>query len=69
MIVRYVDDWSWDLTMYLHTLDIQILDARTGELLANGGWKNSAFHGFYGAGKVTEQVVADILTKMANESD
>jgi hypothetical protein len=35
-IVTYEDRWMWDLTMYMIKLDIQVHDAATGAILANG---------------------------------
>lgn len=42
--VNYTDVRKWDMTMYLHSLDIQFLDGATDELLASGSFRNSLFH-------------------------
>ncbi|WP_279432869.1 hypothetical protein [Luteimonas arsenica] len=41
-IVSYVDVWRWDIVMYLHSVAIKIFDARSGDLLVTGDWKNQA---------------------------
>lgn len=63
-VVKYVDEWKWDITMYLNSLDVQVFDAKSGELLANGTWKNSAVHGFYNEEKITDQVVGELLSEL-----
>ena len=35
-IVTYNDRWMWDITMYMIKLDIQVRDAQSGTVLANG---------------------------------
>ena len=64
VIVRYADNWRWDIAMYLRTLDIQIYDAVSGNLLVSGSWNNSALHGFHGADGVVKQVVDEIFAKL-----
>lgn len=65
LIVKYTDDWKWDLAMYLRRLDVMIFDAKTNVLLASGSWKNSTFHGFYSSEKVVTNVVSDTLSKIS----
>jgi hypothetical protein len=62
LIVKYADDWKWDLKMYLSTLDIMAFDAKSGVLLATGSWKNSTFHGYYSEDKVVSNVMTQTLT-------
>ena len=64
IIVRYSDNWRWDVTMYLRSLDIQVYDAATGTLVASGSWKNSAMHGYHGADGVVKDVVDQIFLKL-----
>jgi hypothetical protein len=59
LIVRYADDWKWDLSMYLWSFDVMVT------LLAAGSWKNSAMHGFHSADKVVAQVVDQTFSKLA----
>jgi hypothetical protein len=63
LIVRYADDWKWDLAMYLWSLDVMVYDSKSGTLIATGRWKNSTFHGFYSSEKIVTQVVDDTLAK------
>ncbi|HEV7489102.1 MAG TPA: hypothetical protein VGQ65_25810 [Thermoanaerobaculia bacterium] len=63
-IVKYNDDWGWDMAMYLKTLDLQIYDAKSGSLLASAGWKNSAMHGFHGLTTVVSDLITGVLNKL-----
>ena len=65
LLVRYSDDWKWDLKMYLRSFDLMIFEAKTNVLLATGSWKNSTFHGFYDEEKVVRNVVTETLEKLA----
>jgi hypothetical protein len=64
IIVRYSDNWRWDMTMYLRSLDIQIYNAKSGTLMGSGTWKNSAMHGYHSAEKVTRKVMDEIFAKL-----
>ncbi len=64
VVVRYTDNWRWDMAMYLRSLDIQIYNASSGTLIASGSWKNSALHGYHSAEKVTRQVMSEVLAKL-----
>jgi hypothetical protein len=33
-IVTYEDEWNWDFTLYMITLEVQVRNARTGQVLA-----------------------------------
>ncbi|QDW67553.1 hypothetical protein [Luteimonas granuli] len=63
-IVNYVDVWRWDIVMYLHSVAIKIFDARNGDLLVTGDWKNSAFHGFQDEKKVVSELVAEMTSRL-----
>jgi|GEM_PF-1749855 len=63
-IVSYVDVWRWDIVMYLQSVAIKIFDARNGDLLIAGDWKNSAFHGFQDESRVVRDLVTDMTTKL-----
>jgi hypothetical protein len=65
VVVKYNDEWSWDMAMYLRALDIQIYDAKSGNLLASAGWKNSALHGFHGLDSIVNDLVNGVLRKLA----
>jgi hypothetical protein len=40
LIVRYTDNWRWDLGMYLRSFDVMVFDAHSKVLLATGSWKD-----------------------------
>jgi hypothetical protein len=65
LIVRYTDNWRWDLAMYLRSFDVMVFDAHSKVLLATGSWKDSAMHGFHSADKVVAQVVDQTFSKLA----
>jgi hypothetical protein len=67
LIVRYADDWKWDLSMYLHSFDLMVFDSKTNTLLVTGSWKDSVAHGYYGADGVVGRVVDDTLGKIATQ--
>ncbi len=64
IVVRYSDEWKWDMTMYLRSLDVQVYSVSTGTLIASGSWKNSALHGYHGAQDVVKDVVDQIFSKL-----
>jgi hypothetical protein len=64
LLVKYADDWKWDLAMYLHSFDLMIFDSKSKVLLATGSWKDSTLHGFRNSEKVVDGVVEQTLGKM-----
>ncbi len=64
VIVRYSDNWKWDMAMYLRSLDIQMYDTSSGGLVATASWKNSAMHGFHSADGVVKNVIDQIFVKL-----
>ena len=50
--------------MYLKSLDINIFDAKSGNLLITGHWQNSAFHGFQNPAEVIKQLTSEMFDKM-----
>ena len=65
LLVKYTDNWRWDIAMYLRTLDVMVYDAHSKALVATGSWRNSALHGFYSADKVVADVVDQTVGKLA----
>lgn len=65
LIFKYVDDWKWDIKMYLRAYEIEVYDAKTNVLLATADWKNSVMHGFYEEDKIVAQVVDQTLGKIS----
>ena len=63
-IISYGDSWRWDLVMYLRLLSLQMYDAKTGDLLVAGEWKDSALHGFRDAKTVMQGLVSEMLSKL-----
>jgi hypothetical protein len=59
--IEYVDEWKWDVVMYLRSLDVTAYDDRTQNLLATASWKNSAMHGFHSKDTVVADVVSETL--------
>jgi hypothetical protein len=64
VVVRYTDQWRWDMSMYLRSLDIQVYSGESGTLLASGSWKNSALHGYHSGAKVTKRVMDEVVAKL-----
>jgi hypothetical protein len=58
--VTYSDHWTWDVSMYLQSLDIQFVDNRSGQLIASGGYRQGFFHGYPDVRETTQQVVNSI---------
>lgn len=63
-IVSYGDVWRWDLAMYLRSLSVRLYDAKNGDLLAIGEWKDSTLHGFRDAKLTMEGLVTEMVTKV-----
>ncbi|MBL0420737.1 hypothetical protein JI739_10310 [Ramlibacter sp. AW1] len=63
-VVSYVDVWRWDVVMYLQSLSVRVFDARTGDLLASGQWRDSALHGYRDARQVMDQLVAETWSRL-----
>ncbi len=63
-IVSYVDVWRWDIVMYLQSVAVKIFDARTGDLLVAGDWKNSAFHGYQDETRIISELVAEMTSRL-----
>jgi len=64
LVVKYDDHWTWDLTMYLRSIDIELFDGKTGSLVAESSWQNSAFHRFPNAGDVVDDLVNQTFDKI-----
>lgn len=65
LLVKYSDQWKWDVTMYLNSFSIEFYNAKTGALLTRGEFKNSALHGYPDAGEVVKGVMDQMFTKLA----
>ena len=49
--------------MYLRTLDVSVIDNRSGKEVANAMYRNSALHGYPDARKTSEELVDLIFQK------
>ena len=59
--VEVIDRWQWDVAMYLASLDIRFVDNATGNLIANGTFRQSTFfHTFPDQKEKTFEVIASI---------
>jgi len=50
--------------MYLQSIDIELFDSKTGSLIAESSWKNSAFHRFPNAEDVVDDLVNQTFEKI-----
>lgn len=64
LVVRYNEDWTWDLTMYLRRAGVMFYDGRTGALIGAADWKNSPFHGFYGVDPIVSKLLDGICSQV-----
>ncbi len=63
--VTFIDRWHWDMTMYLRTLDVSVIDNRSGKEVATAMYRNSALHGYPDPRKTSEELV-DLIFQKAN---
>ena len=61
VIIRYVDEWKWDLGWFLSYLRISFADPKTGEELAYGLFKSSDFHGLHTPAGEVPRIIDSIL--------
>ena len=66
-VLTYVDEWNWDFTLYMIDLDVQVRDARTGQILANAHYDHPAMSGKSPAGMVKADI--DPLFKHRTSND
>ena len=43
--------------MYLKSLEMNIFDAKTGNIIVTGRWENSLFHGFQDSKQVVKELI------------
>lgn len=58
--VEYEDHWLWDLTMYLHSLDIRFIDSQTGQVMGSGAFRQGVIHDYPNPREKTLEVVDSI---------
>ena len=44
LVLHYLDNWTWDMCMYLSSLSIRVIDGSTSEVVATGQYNNSFLH-------------------------
>jgi hypothetical protein len=57
LYVEYVDRWTWDITMYLTSLDVTVKDNRNGEFVASGNFHQSLAHTYPNTAQKSREVV------------
>lgn len=63
--VTFVDRWHWDMTMYLRTLDVAVIDNKSGKEVATAMYRNSAVHGYPDVRKTSEELI-NLIYAQAN---
>jgi hypothetical protein len=51
-VLTYIDEWNWDFTLYMIGLEVQVRDARSGQVLATAHYNHPAMSGKSPAGMV-----------------
>ena len=67
-VVGYIDNWRWDLVMYLQSINIRMYDARSGDLLVSGEWRDSPMHGVRDPQVVVQGLVAEMMARLRGEA-
>lgn len=67
-VVRYIDNWRWDLIMYLQKIDIRMYDAQSGDLLVSGEWKDAPMHGNHDPQVVMQGLLAEMMSRLRGEA-
>jgi hypothetical protein len=63
LVLHYLDDWNWDMSMYLAALNIRVLDESTSEPVAIGTYRTPFFHTY--ANSVKE--VSMLFSRLDNQ--
>ncbi|MES2535847.1 MAG: hypothetical protein V4632_08230 [Pseudomonadota bacterium] len=64
MLVAYSDVWRWDLVMYLKTVNVNIFEAKSGNLVVTGRWDNSPLHGFQDPNQIIKELMSEMMAKV-----
>lgn len=59
--VEYVDRWTWDIAMYLVSLEVSLHEQATRQVVGNGIYRNSFLHTFPNPERMADRVVGRIL--------
>lgn len=63
-VITYTDVWRWDLAMYLQSISINLYDAKSGQLLVSGRWRDSLFHAYNRGESVSKELVTEMFNKL-----
>ena len=61
-LITYEDKWTWDLKMYLESLEIKFLNPTNREVLASGSYHQGVFHGYPDLQQTVEDVIQSIYS-------
>ncbi|MCP4679865.1 MAG: hypothetical protein GY854_31105 [Deltaproteobacteria bacterium] len=66
LVVRFEDEWQWDLKMYLKRLKISFYNARTRQLIVTGGYKpgGAVVHDFPTSEREVPNVISSKMSKL-----
>ncbi|NTV69770.1 MAG: hypothetical protein HGA71_06450 [Azonexaceae bacterium] len=68
-VLTYTDVWRWDMAMYLQSITISLYDAKTGQLLVSGRWRDSFLHAFHRGESITKELLAEMFGKLNPRAD
>jgi len=63
-VVSYLDVWRWDISTYLQSISISLYDAKTGNLVITGRWRDSFFHTWNRGEGVSKELIAKMLAEL-----
>jgi len=50
--------------MYLQSISINLYDAKSGQLLVSGRWRDSFFHAFNRGEAISKELIAEMFSKL-----
>jgi len=60
LVLHYLDNWTWDMAMYLSSLSIRVIDGNTSEVVATGQYNNSFLHTYPDSRKEVVKIFAQL---------
>jgi hypothetical protein len=60
LVLHYLDNWTWDMCMYLSSLSIRVIDGNTSEVVATGQYNNSFLHTYPDSRKEVVKIFAQL---------
>ena len=55
------DHWTWDVTMYLESMQLELYDAHNGQLLASARYKQGWIHRYPTPDEIVDALVGQLL--------